>query len=776
MGILTARRAVAAAVLALLAVLPPVVAAAQEDSAETLREQSLALAEQQNPAPPLDVTNLLERAVPYPLFVAVDDATVPAYLIDPATNTNIQAFVGGVAWGAAYDMPNNRILFNNGSTLYQWPVGGAISSLGTIHDPAGTGLNFTGLTYYSGMLYGVRNIANEAVYAIDPTTLVATVYIEYVDGNFDYGGLAVDPSTGVMYATNDDTSPNGSGLFRINSDGTGTLITSYPAGQTDIDGLAVSDDGFAYLVIDEPGSIYVWNFTTSAWGTPLTSPFTTSEVFCGGAWIWEIAGPEISLVKTVGTTPGVCATTTSITVAQGTTVYYCYEVTNTGIVELTLHDLTDSVLGPLFSGVAYNLAPGTSVNTVAQGLSFPAVINVPTTNTGTWTAYNAGPVDVAVDSADATVDIAPPDITVNPTSLLSSQLTNQVVTLPLSIGNVGGSQLDWTLFEEPVGPFPPMPEPPGQGDPSQVAERVGEVTEGQAPEADPTASRWPGPRAVLYDNGPLVTHPGGGAGGADASALQTALGMGTYGFGAQVSAGNRVADEFTVTDAAGWTIDTITFFAYQTGSGTTSTINALNLQIWNGAPNGGGVVVWGDTSTNILASSVWSNIYRVLDTALTDTQRPIMACVATVGTTLPPGTYWLDWQFGGTLASGPWQPAVSILGQTTTGNAMQYTPAGGWANLVDVGPQGLPFIVEGNPAICGNLADVPWLSANPTAGSVPAGGSQPVDVTFDSTGLAVGLYTANVCLFSNDPVEPVVAVPVTLEVVIPVELMSFTIE
>ena len=34
---------------------------------------------------------------------------------------------------------------------------------------------------------------------------------------------------------------------------------------------------------------------------------------------------------------------------------------------------------------------------------------------------------------------------------------------------------------------------------------------------------WEAPAAILYDNGPLVTHPGGGFGGADASAVQTAL-------------------------------------------------------------------------------------------------------------------------------------------------------------------------------------------------------------------------------------------------------------
>ncbi|MBI4917884.1 MAG: hypothetical protein HY825_18745 [Acidobacteria bacterium] len=203
-----------------------------------------------------------------------------------------------------------------------------------------------------------------------------------------------------------------------------------------------------------------------------------------------------------------------------------------------------------------------------------------------------------------------------------------------------------------------------------------------------------GPSAsVLYDNGPLVTHPGGGAGGADVSALQTALGMTTYGAGNQVSAGNRVADDFTVPAGETWTLDQVSFFEYQTGSTTgTSTFTAFNYQIWNGAPNGGGAVIWGDTTTNRLASSAWSNIYRVLDTTMADTTRPIMANVCTGWAVLPTGTYWIDWQAAGSLASGPWQPAITILGQTTTGNALQYTTtAGAWAALTDVGTQGLPF-------------------------------------------------------------------------------------
>jgi hypothetical protein len=210
---------------------------------------------------------------------------------------------------------------------------------------------------------------------------------------------------------------------------------------------------------------------------------------------------------------------------------------------------------------------------------------------------------------------------------------------------------------------------------------------------------WERPLAVLYDNGPLVTSPGGGAGGVDASEVQTALGLTVYGFGHSLATGFRVADDFTV-PAPGWHVNTVTFFAYQTNSGTTSTINNVNLVIWNGDPsNPASTVVFGDTTTNRLASSDWSNIYRVLDTDILSTARPPMANVVTVGIDLAPGTYWVDWQTGGTLASGPWAPPVSILGQMVTGNAQQYDPTvPAWNPLLDVdSQQDLPFIIEGDP-------------------------------------------------------------------------------
>ena len=207
--------------------------------------------------------------------------------------------------------------------------------------------------------------------------------------------------------------------------------------------------------------------------------------------------------------------------------------------------------------------------------------------------------------------------------------------------------------------------------------------------------------SLLYDNGPLVTHPGVGYNGANASAVQSALGMGTYGFGNQFLVGNRLADDFVVSDPGGWQVDYLTFYAYQTASypyPPPSTINGIYFQIWNGPPNApGSSVIYGDLTTNRMVSTNWSNIYRVLDTSLLDASRPLMTNVAGAGIYLPPGTYWLDWMIDGSGPSGPWTPPITIFGQTTTGNAIQFT-ASGWGSVTDTilgTPQGMPFGVQG---------------------------------------------------------------------------------
>jgi YVTN family beta-propeller protein len=65
----------------------------------------------------------------------------------------------------------------------------------------------------------------------------------------------------------------------------------------------------------------------------------------------------------------------------------------------------------------------------------------------------------------------------------------------------------------------------------------------------------------------------------------------------------------------------------------------------------------------------------------------------------------------------------------------------------------------------GLSGDTPWLSVDPDSGSVPTGGTAPVAVNFDATGLQPDVYTATLSITSNDPLQPLLTVPVTLTVV-----------
>jgi hypothetical protein len=214
---------------------------------------------------------------------------VSTYTIDPIDNTTTPQFVGFQVWGAAMipaGVPGDAVVyFNNGSSLYRWPANGvpelcctltyqsATSSVVSVaYDPVGARLLFT------------KNISVEAVYALPvvaancPAACDMTQEIVYAS-TADIGGLTIDTTNGDLYGTDDGAAS----IVRINNDGSLTVVSPYPAGQTDIDGLAYGN-GKLYLVIDEPGDIFVYDILSGLYETPLTNPWTTSEVFSGGAF------------------------------------------------------------------------------------------------------------------------------------------------------------------------------------------------------------------------------------------------------------------------------------------------------------------------------------------------------------------------------------------------------------------------------------------------------------------------------------------------------------
>lgn len=128
---------------------------------------------------------------------------------------------------------------------------------------------------------------------------------------------------------------------------------------------------------------------------------TTSEA----AGDYEVVGgAAITMVKTVGTNldPNDCATTDPISVPAGTTVQYCYTVTNTGTEQLNYHTVVDDQLGVLLQNFPFALTPGASAfftaqtqidNTVTNSATWDALINLPPT---------VGTVTVALNGANHT--------------------------------------------------------------------------------------------------------------------------------------------------------------------------------------------------------------------------------------------------------------------------------------------------------------------------------------------------------------------------------------
>jgi len=214
------------------------------------------------------------------------------------------------------------------------------------------------------------------------------------------------------------------------------------------------------------------------------------------------------------------------------------------------------------------------------------------------------------------------------------------------------------------------------------------------------------PAVVLYDNGSMVNSPGTGAGGADESLLQAPLTG--YGTNFNHAVYYRVADDFTVSGNP-WTVTSIEFYGYQTGSTTTSTFTAAYCRILNGNPSlPGSTVVWGDTTTNRLSSTSFSNIYRVNATG--NTQRPIMKLVVnTTGLSLPAGSYWIEFSALGSLTSGPWCPYVTINNTPTTGNGLLYTgTSGGYVAINATYGQGVPFKINGTQPTTSSMSYQVW--------------------------------------------------------------------
>ena len=551
---------------------------------------------------------------------------------------------------------------------------------------------------------------------------------------------------------------------------------------------------------------------------------------------------SMTLTKTVGTTPGVCAATSSITVPAGTVVYYCYTVANTGNLTLHRHDLADSELGSIFASLPYTLTPGSSIDTVTLGQMASTTINTTTVNSALWTGYNLGPIDVVTATATATVTVLPPNIYVDPLAISNTQGPNLQTQHTLTISNTGGSDLTWQIFEEPTRPAAPANQPlashywlPNVAD--ELAGVEGAAASTLAP-PDP-AARARAKRALLTTGLLLVPDSTNDRVMAldpitgnviDADFIPSNAVMGTA-INAILSASG---DSILVSDQTGdvvheFDLDGNYLGIFAPAGGVNNAIldnirgislgrnNHLLVTVGSGAnsnaiaefdtngnylgnfvANGAGGLnspfdIYGRTADWLSGGSSSSAVHRYdLNGAYIANFAPVSTFPEQIGeagnsnvlvANFSPSSNEGVHEFtaagvfvgrydpaGLTGYRGVYElPGGTIL--TTTGAGVHEINRSGQLvqnKITGVGARFIEYVAP--PSICTNLTDIPWLTTSPITGTTASGLGTDVTVTLDSTGLADGVYTGNLCITSNDPdagpgnETELVIVPITLTV------------
>jgi hypothetical protein len=240
--------------------------------------------------------------------------------------------------------------------------------------------------------------------------------------------------------------------------------------------------------------------------------------------------------------------------------------------------------------------------------------------------------------------------------------------------------------------------------PTKVAARAAQSSGGIA-----------GTSPIVWDNGPLVgaTCTGTACTTAQVSLLQnTSLGLNILGFGAQTTANNIMADDFTLTQTTD--LQEIEFYMYQTNTVnqllTAPTITAVNNVRLHSSLT---ATVDGPTS-NVLQGPLsggvvtLTTIARAAEAATFNCSRHVQKITLDVSAwpDLAPGTYWISWNAAGSLASGPWQPSVVECGQCSKpgANGLQSLAGANFTPALDTlggagcenAPQDAAFIIRGD--------------------------------------------------------------------------------
>ena len=187
---------------------------------------------------------------------------------------------------------------------------------------------------------------------------------------------------------------------------------------------------------------------------------------------------------------------------------------------------------------------------------------------------------------------------------------------------------------------------------------------------------------------------------------------------------------------------------------------------WSIYPDAGGLPA-GNPST-APGAAVWTYTAGSTSAGVTTTSDAvgdnILINLVTAGqnVSLPPGRYWLVVNANSTFANRwLWLQTTQTSGFAgAAAITVNQAGVGAWVPQTGTTFSGLSMRVNALLP-CG----APWISGTyATTGTLARGTSRSALTAVNSTGLAAGSYTGSVCVQSNDPVNPLLAVPFSLTV------------
>ncbi|MFC4819964.1 S8 family serine peptidase [Dokdonella ginsengisoli] len=471
-------------------------------------------------------------------------------------------------------------------------------------------------------------------------------------------------------------------------------------------------------------------FDSGAGRTDLTRAATSPLVMNETAANMEAANPrdggDLSALNEPSLSKAACAGTCTFTrvfrnpTATAQSFTAAVQPSNGGALSGTVAPASFSVEPGATQSVTITIDVGTAA---ANSWSFGEVTLTPESG-------DALTLPVAVRKTDAAQ--TGPSIDVAPAALDSSQAPGETKTQTLAVRNTGDAPLTWSIGEQPAG----------------VSLSLGDRVSGTGAAAAPTLA------------------PTGG----DEVNLQVDVGLGSHVLG--VGSGTPVIflNRFTPEAAdLPFTLDRVDVeFLGRLDNGDDGAVIGEKFDVYvyqddDEDPSNGATLLGSVKDVEVSVVDALQSVPVPGGIAVDGAGDVLIAVVARDATGGSPATFddgpgvgrsWLGTDFDATIGDPPDLAALALRKPEDLGiDGFEAS------NLVLRGHG-----VRGGAAVCTALADVPWLSATPESGTTAADGSSDVTVTFDSTGLAAGSYSANVCVNSNDTEQPVVAVPVTMTV------------